>query len=152
MQECEGISTSQSVLIVRFRNLPKVFYYDKACNVSKSNILRWPWVNEGCAIECNRFHYHSQICNSVWDTSSYLLCDEHATSGAEAMNHLLNFSKSHPRFLRPDNLMLFLAAQPMLVNIRAFTRGETGKSDNKVKKFREFVRDKWKCKCKICTS
>ena len=92
---------------------------------------------------CDRFHYHGHFCNSVLDPSSYPLCGEHATSGAEAMNHVWNFSKHYLRFLRPDNLMPFLAARGIFVNIRAFVREETSNSDIKVKQFREFVRRRW---------
>jgi len=137
MEECEGVSTALSVLLARFRRLPRVCYYDNACNMSKSIILRCPWVNDECIIVCDRFHYHAHTCNSIWDPASYPSCADHATSGAESINHIWNFSKSHLRFLRPDNMMPFLATRAIFVNIRAF---------------REFVRNKWKCSCDRCVS
>jgi len=150
MQECEGVSTALSVLLARFRRLPRVCYYDNACNMSKSIILRCPWVNDDCIIVCDRFHYHGHTCNSIWDPSNYPSCRNHATSGAEAINHVWNFSKSHLRFLRPDNMMPFLAARAVFVNIRASIREFNGKTDINAKQFRYFVRNKWPCTCKRC--
>jgi len=151
MTECEGVSTALSTLLSRFRKLPRVCYYDNACNMSKSVILRCPWVNDKCTIVCDRFHYHGHTCNSVFDPSSYSSCADHATSGAEAMNHVWNFSKSHLRFLRADNMMPFLAARAVFVNIRAAIREFSGKADINAKQFRHFVRDKWDCTCSRCS-
>jgi len=151
MSECEGVSTALSVLLSRFRRLPRVCYYDNACNMARSIILRCPWVNDDCTVVCDRFHYHGHTCNSVWDPSNYPSCTEHATSGAEAMNHVWNFSKSHLRFLRPDNMIPFLATRAVFVNVRACIRETTGKVDINAKQFRTFVRNKWKCNCNRCS-
>lgn len=75
-------------------------------------------------IVCDRFHYHGHKCNTVYDPDNYLSCEEHAISGAESMNHLWNFSKSHLRFLRPDNLMPFLAPRSIFLNFRSCIRQE----------------------------
>ena len=39
MSEREGVSTSISVLLSRFKDLPRVYYYDSACNVFRSKAL-----------------------------------------------------------------------------------------------------------------
>ena len=150
MEECEGVSTALSILVSRFRTLLRICYYDNACNLLRSVVLRFPWVNEGCTIVCDRFHYAGHTCNSVCDPGSYRICTSHATSGAESLNHLWNFSKSHLRFLRSDNLVPFLAARAMFLNFRAAIREETKKSDISTKGFRNFVEKKWKCVCSEC--
>jgi len=123
MMECEGVSTAMSALLSRFKRLPRVCYYDNACNMAKSIILRVPWVNDDCLVVCDRFHYRGHKCNSIYDPNSYYRCTPHATSGAEAVNHLWNFSKAHLRFLRPDNMMLFLAIRAVFLNVRASLNG-----------------------------
>ena len=124
MRECERVSTALSVLLSRFKKLPRVCYYDNACNMSRSITLRFPWVFDESMVVCDRFHYHGHTCNSVCDPDNYLSCAQHSTSGAESMNHLWNFSKSHLRFLRPDNLMPFLALRAIFLNVRASIRKE----------------------------
>lgn len=118
--------------------------------MGRSVILRVPWVNEECKIVCDRFHYRSHKCTSVWDPDSYLSCSKHASSGAESINHLWNFSKSHLRFLRPDNVMPFLAARAVFVNVRAELRKQEGKSDINARDFRNFVQRNWECTCFRC--
>lgn len=46
MKECESVSTAMSILLSRFKNLPRATYYDNACNLSKSVLLRFPWIND----------------------------------------------------------------------------------------------------------
>ena len=106
MSECEGVSTAISVLLSRFKHLPRACYYDNACNMLRSIDLRLPWINETCLIVCDRFHYKGHTCNSVCDPDSYLSCSNHLTSAAESLNNLWNFSKSHFRHLKGENMMV----------------------------------------------
>ena len=151
MTEMEGVSTALSVLLSRFRILPRVCYYDNACNLAHSVILRVPWLNNACTVLCDRFHYKVHNCNSICDPDSYSHCADHAASGAESLNHLWNFSKSHLRFLRPDNLMPFLTARAVFLNVRTSILERTGKSDINLKQFREFRRIDRRCTCARCT-
>lgn len=79
-------------------------HYDNACNISKSIILRVPWLNDMMRVDCDRFHYASHTCRSVADPSSYP-CDNHRTSNSEAVNHLWSATASFRRYLKPENLM-----------------------------------------------
>ena len=151
MLEMEGVSTALSVLLSRFKTLPRVCYYENACNMLKSVILRVPWVNDDCRIVCDHFHYKSHTCNSVCHPDSYVSCADHATSGAESLNHLWVFSKSHLRFLHPDNVMPFLAARAVFLNVRSALRQSTGKTEINPKMFRDFVRKKYLCSCYRCS-
>ena len=99
MDESEGTSTALSVLVSRFKVLPKICYYDNSCNLAKSVVLRTLWINETCLIVSDRFHYRGHECNIVCDPESYEDTRFHSTSGAESINQMWNFSKSHIRFL-----------------------------------------------------
>ena len=124
MRECECKCTALSVPLTRFQNLPRVFYYDNACNMFQSITLRFPWVYNETVVVCDRYQYHSHTCNSICDPDSYMCCEERSTSAAESINYLWNFSKSHLRFLRPDNLMQFLALRSIFLNVRSYIRRE----------------------------
>jgi len=150
MDECEGTSTAMSVLLSRFKLLPKVCYYDNSCNLAKSIILRTPWVNEKCLIVSDRFHYRGHKCNVVNDPDSYALCRMHSTSGAESINQHWNFSKSHVRFLSPENLMPFLAIRTVFLNIRARIREKYEVTDIDDTHYSKFIDDAWICSCNIC--
>ena len=150
MTRTEGVSTALSVLLSRFKILPRVCYYDNGCNMARSIVLRVPWVNNECLLVCDRFHYASHTCNSICDPDSYTSCTDHATSSAESINQLWTFSKSHLRFLGPENLMPFLTARSIFMNVRAYVREETGKSDITTKMLLKFFREKWNCTCARC--
>ena len=62
------------------------------------------------------------------DKNSYLSCEEHAKLGAESLNHLWDFSKSHLR-LRLNNLKLLLALRPVFMNVRSCIRQGKHKQD-----------------------
>ena len=109
MLECEAIIRALSVLLSRFKVFPKMTYCGNECNMAKSIILRLPWINKETTIICDRFHYKSHACNSVFDPDSYMSCRNHSTSGAESINRLWYLSKFHLRYLHPENLMPFLA-------------------------------------------
>ena len=150
MTRTEGISTASSVLLSRFRKLPRVCYYDNSCSMARSIILIVPWVNNEYRVVCDRFHYASYTCNSICDPDSYVSCAEHATSGAESINALWTFSKSHLRFLRPENLMPFIAARSVLLNLRCAVREAYRKSDIATQMILKFVSEKWDCTCARC--
>ena len=119
MDSCEGVSTAFSVLLSRFKVLPRCTYYDNACNLRKSVALSIPWVNELTRIACDRFHYRGHVCNSVNDPSAYPSSDSHNTSNAEVLNRMWSTLKSLSRLLNPKNLMSFLIARAALMNTRS---------------------------------
>ena len=150
MTNTEGVSTALSVLLSRFKILPRVCYYDNGCNMARSIVLRVPWVNKACRILCDRFHYAQHTCNSICDPDSYYSCTDHATSGAESINQLWTFSKSDLRFLQPSNLMPFIAARAVFLNVRSSVREMSRKCDICAQMALKFVREKWQCICPRC--
>jgi len=147
---CEGVSTALSVVLSRFRVIPRVVYYDNGCNFSKSVILRFPWLHSATRVVCDRFHYRGHVCSSVHDPDSYPSHDHHSTSGAESLNRLWNSSKSHSRFLNPDNLVPFLCARAAFINLKARLRETTGKADTEDLDIWRFGREQLPCECNRC--
>jgi len=56
MLQNKGISTALSFLLSRFRKLPRVCYYDNACNMMRRVTLKVPWVADQCLIVCDRYN------------------------------------------------------------------------------------------------
>ena len=74
----------------------------------------------------------------------------HATSGAESINALCTFSMSHLRFLLPENLMQFIAARSVFLNVRCAVREAYRKRDITTQMILKFVTEKWDCTCARC--
>lgn len=152
MEECEGVSMAMSILLSRFKHLPRVTYYDNACNFGKSAVIRVPWINELTRIACDRFHYRSHTCNSVNDPSAYPSLTDHQTSNAEALNRLWSASKSHSRHLNPDNLMAFLGARAAFMNLRSLYRESNKSSDIEDANIFSFALQYLPCECYRCSA
>ena len=150
MSGCEGVSTALSVLLFRFKLLPRICYYN-ACSMLRSIALRAPWMNDKSLIVCDKFHYKSHTCNSVSDPDSCLSCNHHKTSGAESINHLWNFSKSHVKYLSVERMPTFLAARAVFINIRTIARQASKNTDIENVNIPELARDFWTCNCQRCT-
>ena len=88
-----------------------------------------PWLNDSCLVVCDRFHYKSHTCDCVCDPDSYLSCSNHHTSGAEPVNHLWESSKSRAQYLSGENIMPFLSARSVFINLRTISRKKKNKSD-----------------------
>ena len=147
MVKYEEISTALSVLLPRFKSLPQACYYDNDCNMRKSILLRVLWVAEECLVVCDRIHYRAHACNSNWDPDSHSFFRNHCTSGPEAINCLLGFSKSHLLFLSSDNLMPFLAARSIFISLLAMIRMKEKKADINAKVFCRTISEMWLCDC-----
>ena len=152
MEECEGVNIALSVLVSRLATLPRVCYFDNACNLLRSIVLRCPWVNDQCTMMCDRFPYAAHTCNSNCDPSSHKSCSTYATSGAESLNRLAIYSKYHLRFLHTDNLAPFLAARTIFLNVRPAILEERRKSYISIKELRNFEEGKCSCTCARCES
>ena len=132
MSECEGFNRAISVLLSRFKNLPRVCYYDNACNMLRSIAIRLSWINDKCLIVCDRFHYKGHIWNSVCDPDSYLSRSNHLNSSAESLNSLWNLSKSQIRNLNGKNMMAFLSIRSVFTNLRTVVRKSRKRIDIKI--------------------
>ncbi len=153
MVQNEGTRTALSVVLNRFKILPRVTYYDSTCKMMHSFTLRVPWVAEMTIIVCDRFRYRNHKCNSVHDPDSYPSCRIHASSGAESANNLFAFSKSHIRILTGSNLIPFLAAASVFLNVRAKITAVKGKNSANVdeEEFRYFLSQNFICDCIGCS-
>ncbi len=115
-----------SVVLSRFRKLPRALFYNNTCNFSKSAILRCPWIFHATKVCVDRFHFRSHKCCSSFDPDSYPVLDDLKTSGAEAINSRIAESRKNIRFLNGANLTPFLAAKCLFINLRAHYRQKTG--------------------------
>lgn len=82
----ESISTALTAVQSRFKELKQVAFYDNACSLACSVMLRFPWVTEKTKILCDRFHYRTHKCGPEFDPDSYTECNDLLTSEAEALN------------------------------------------------------------------
>lgn len=120
--ESESISTALNNLVCRFPTLPRVTVYDNACNFARSVRLRMPWVLAQTNMMMDRFHYRTHCCTSLYDPDTFPMCYGLQTSRAEALNRRWSTSRTHIRYLYGSNLMPFINARAVFLNLRAQVR------------------------------
>lgn len=108
MSANESLSTALTAVISRFPELSIYPIYNNACNLVSSVSLRLPWVQEKTLFLCDRFHFRSHKCTSVFDPEIYPDCDDIRTSGAEALNRQFSASQRPVRFLSGEILVPFV--------------------------------------------
>lgn len=118
VEECESVSTLSSVLSSRFKHLSLAKYIENLCNLSKSILMRCPWVHEEPTIMYYRFHHSSQKSNVVKDRKKYSMCIEYQLSGAQLINHKWNVTMRHAWYLSGDNLTPYLVRRSNFLNFR----------------------------------
>lgn len=119
MNEAESLSTALNSVLTGFNPLPETVYYDNACNLAHTVSLRFKWVFEETRFLCDRFHYASHTCSGVYNPDAYKSSDPSKTSSAEAINRLWKNSRNHVRYLAGRNLMPFVFARSIFINLRA---------------------------------
>lgn len=152
MRESESIATALTALISRFNVLPRVTFYDNACNFVRSVRLRLPWVLEESNILTDRFHYRSHRCSSLFDPDSFPFCDGLQTSGAEALNRRWAASRNSIRYLTGDNLVPFLYARAIFLNLRARARTRFGVQDVEDADINGMLDEILPCACRRCST
>lgn len=140
------IHSSLSITL-KVSSTPTRVLLKNACNMSRSTELRVSWINDKCVVVCVRFHYKSHKCNIMHNPHSYSSCQNYSTSGAESTNSLRNMSKTHVRFLSVENMIPFLAAKVVFMNIREKLWETTKNLEINMSRFREFIKEQWKCSC-----
>ena len=149
MEECEGIITAMSVLVSRFKHLPRGTYNDNASNLAKSIILRFTWIDEGKILLSDRFHYRGQNRNTVTEPESYQLFKDYRNSEAESINQTWNLSRKHIRYLSPKNVMPYLAIRSVLFKKKRSVRKKHRTQNIDDSLFEFYIKEKWICNCSL---
>ena len=69
-----------------------------------------------------RFHYCTHRCCSIFDPGTLQMCDNMVNSIAEALNRRWSASRTHMRYLSGNNLIQFIYARSIFLNLRTYVR------------------------------
>lgn len=152
MSSNESVCTALTAVLSRFDVLPSIAFYDNACNLTASTRLRLPWVKNHNLFLCDRFHYRTHKCSSLFDPDVYPQCDELSTSGAESFNRQFAASRKHVRFLAGENLVPHVYVRALFLNIRAHLRDKNRQSDVEGSDLIEFANERMPCRCSRCSA
>ena len=150
MNKPESTEVALNSVLTHFKIPPRVVFYDNACNLFASALLRVPWLLNLSRFLVDRFHFKSHNCSTFFDPSSYRDLDVFKTTGAESINARIEKVLHFLRHLRGGNYVPFLRARFALLNLGSLIREDTGKLDlEEFTLWREF-QNYFICACAVC--
>lgn len=152
MTRAESVALALSSLLTHFPVLPRTIFYDNACNMFSSAILRVPWVFRQTRMAVDRFHYKSHKCNSLFNPDSYSDFDAHRTETAESINARIEKSLPYMRYLGTESLLPFLRVRFSLINLCALYQQTFNRSDLEDEDLTSFFHSVCACECVLCNS
>ena len=97
LRETESPAHVVAALIQRFKRLPRVIYFDTACQAQRNALRRVPWMMDGVCTAwfIDRFHRCNHQCSPVFNADQVPhLTRGHDTSGAERQHSIKKRSKN----------------------------------------------------------
>ena len=150
MIRAESTSLALNSMLTHFQIPPRVVYYDNACNLAKSVMLRAPWLLHLSKFIVDRFHYKGHTCCELYDAESYDCMDVDRTTTAESFNARLEKSVPYLRFVKAENLIPQLNIRFALLNIASRYRRRFRTDDLEDCDLWEFFRETVPCLCEGC--
>ena len=151
MLQAESTAMALSAVLSHFKTFPKTVYYDNACNLFLSTMLRVPWVLGKTRFLVDRFHFKSHTCSPYFDPDSYAAFDGDHTGTAESINARIDKTLHQIRYLRGDHLVPFLRARFAFINLAATFRAMYHKDDLEDVDMTQFFQNTFDCTCIRCT-
>jgi len=127
LRETESPAHAVAALVQRFKKLPRVVYFDTACQAQRNALRRVPWLMDGycTAWFIDRFHRCNHKCSPVFNADQFpQLTRGHDTSGAERQHSIKKRSKNSLSYMTQRRFIVrsrFIAAHN---NIRVSQRRE----------------------------
>ena len=125
LRETESPAHAVAALVQRFKKLPRVVYFDTACQAQRNALRRVPWLMDGycTAWFIDRFHRCNHKCSPVFNADQFpQLTRGHDTSGAERQHSIKKRSKNSLSYMTQRRFIVrsrFIAAHN---NIRVSQR------------------------------
>ena len=151
MRRAESTGLALTSILTHFRFPPKVVYYDNACNLVRSILVRCPWLMHCTKFVVDRFHYKNHTCCELFDPNSYFWMDMDKNTTAESLNARLEKSVPYLRFLKAENYMPHLNIRFALLNIVTRYRRKHQRDDIDDKDIWEFFRRTINSTCDTCS-
>ena len=150
MTQAESTALALSSFLSHFPVPPKTVYYDNACNLFLSVMLRVPWVLKDTRLEVDRFHYKSHKCCSYFDPDVYPEFDTHYTETAESINARIKKTLQQLRYLKGNHLVPFLRTRFSFINLAATFKARYESDDIEEEDMTLFFQQIFKCSCSSC--
>ena len=149
----ESLSIVATILMVYFPDAATVFY-DAACNLFASLVLRFPWIFAKQRLFVDKFHKSGHTCGGAFDAEVMRglegVPDDCRTSNAESANKLLSLLRKSFLRIRSRNVVSILIIRLFFVNLQARWRCDVGKNETENADLVALANRLMPCQCRRC--
>ena len=122
-------------LVQRMPLLPKVIYFDTACQLSRNAFRRVPWLmnmsNTAASVDRHHNQGDQHSCSDSFNADKYPgRSVHHKTSCAESRHSLNKAFKTHLAHLRQDHFIVQMRLLAAVINLRVLMRKKMGRETN----------------------
>jgi len=122
-------------LVQRMPLLPKVIYFDTACQLSRNAFRRVPWLmnmsNTAASVDRHHNQGDQHSCSDSFNADKYPgRSVHHKTSCAESRHSLNKAFKTHLAHLRQDHFIVQMRLLAAVINLRVMMRKKMGRETN----------------------
>lgn len=150
IKEVESISTAISTVLAFLRFPPRTLWYDNACNLYNSALLRIPFLLRSCFPVIDRFHYQGHTCSNYYNPDRYKTLVQQRSVAEEVMNAVLHKSVGFIRYLKGENIRPYLKAMFAVHNFKSMLRDELNRGDLPLMHLAKHYNRLFKCTCPLC--
>lgn len=154
----KDISTSTEALSVA---LPSIMthvivpqrhaWYDNACNIFDSAILRIPWFLRRKMFVVDRYHFIGNKFSNLFKGNVHRVLDADGSVAAEVINSVIDKCVSHISHLKGNYVLPFMKVLFAYLNGCAYVRDYIGRSDLEDGNLGQLFRSQFKCTFNCCT-
>lgn len=108
LKEIDSIAMAISTVIAFLNFPPRTEWYDNACNMYDSALLRATFLLRYYALIVDRFHFKGHTCSNQYNTARYKSLTRQRSTAAEVMNAVVEKSANFIRYLKGTNVKPYL--------------------------------------------
>lgn len=150
IKECESIAMAISTVLAFLNFPPRTLWYDNACNLYDSVLLRTPFVLRSCYFIVDRFHFQGHTCSNHYNPGRYKSLLEQRSVAAEVLNSVVDRSAGFIRYLHGENVRPFLRVMFALHNFHSMVKDRLNRRELPLMDIGRLYNDQFPCNCVLC--
>lgn len=150
IKEVESIAMAISTIIGFLNIPPRTMWYDNACNLYDSAILRTPFLLRSCFLVVDRFHYQGHTCSNHYNPDRHKVLIMQRSVAAEVINSVMDKSFGFIRYLKGENIKPYLRILFALHNFGSMLKDEFRRSELPPLDMGSYYNERFPCNCFLC--
>lgn len=150
IKEVESIAMAISTIISFLPYPPRTTWYDNACNMYDSALIRVPWLLRSTFLLVDRLHYQGHTCCNHYNPNRYQLVARQRSQAAEIMTAVLDKSAGFIRYLKGRNIKPYLRIMFALHNFTSVMKDKLNRNELPWLDMKSLYNERFPCGCFMC--